>query len=150
MSSVPHDGRLVQGRPGGRPAIDATFNQSEDDKRSWNQQVPSTPLVVLALIEGGVNRGPPRPVALDQPTVMRDQDTSPDAHPWIWTQRTVRDLQHDSEHVLVGEEVFARPRKLFAAPTGSAKNGSLRSPAKNRKSPAVVIRGSVPKVTGAW
>jgi hypothetical protein len=66
------------------------------------------PLVVLALIEGGVNRGPPRPVALDQPTAMRDQDTSPDAHPWIWTQRTVRDLQHDREHVLVDEEVFAR------------------------------------------
>ena len=39
---VPHDGRLVQGDRAGRPAIDATFNQSEDDKRTWNQQEPST------------------------------------------------------------------------------------------------------------
>ncbi len=70
------------------------------------------PLVVVALIEGGVNRGPPRPVALYQPTIMRDQDTSPDAHPWIRTQRAVRDLQHDTEHVLVGEEVFARPLEI--------------------------------------
>jgi hypothetical protein len=38
---VPHDGRLVQGDRAGRPAIDATFNQSEDDKRTWNQQEPS-------------------------------------------------------------------------------------------------------------
>ena len=41
------------------------------------------PLVVVALIEGGVNRRPPRPVALDQPAIMRDQDTCPDAHPRI-------------------------------------------------------------------
>jgi hypothetical protein len=32
---------LVQGDRAGRPAIDATFNQSEDDKRIWNQQEPS-------------------------------------------------------------------------------------------------------------
>ena len=38
---VPHDGRLVQGDRAGRPAIDATFNQSDDDKRTWNQQEPS-------------------------------------------------------------------------------------------------------------
>jgi hypothetical protein len=38
---VPHGGRLVQGDRAGRPAIDATFNQSEDDKRTWNQQEPS-------------------------------------------------------------------------------------------------------------
>lgn len=38
---VPHDGRLVQGDRAGRPAIDATFNQSDDDKRVWNQQEPS-------------------------------------------------------------------------------------------------------------
>src|SRR5215208_4746790 len=37
---VPHDGRLVQGDRAGRPAIDATFNQSDDDKRTWNQQEP--------------------------------------------------------------------------------------------------------------
>ena len=35
---VPHDGRLVQADRAGRPAIDATFNQSDDDKRIWNQQ----------------------------------------------------------------------------------------------------------------
>ena len=39
---VPHEGRLVQGDRAGRPAIDATFNHSEDDKRTWNQQEPST------------------------------------------------------------------------------------------------------------
>ena len=39
--------------------------------------------------------------------------------------------------------------KLFAPPTGSAKKGSLRSPAKNLKSPDVATCGSVPKVTGA-
>ena len=38
---VPHDGRLVQGDRAGRPGIDATFNQSDDDKRIWNQQEPS-------------------------------------------------------------------------------------------------------------
>ena len=38
---VPHDGRLVQGDRAGRPGIDATFNQSDDDKRTWNQQEPS-------------------------------------------------------------------------------------------------------------
>jgi len=38
---VPNDGRLVQGDRAGRPGIDATFNQSEDDKRIWNQQEPS-------------------------------------------------------------------------------------------------------------
>jgi hypothetical protein len=38
---VPHEGRLVQGDRAGRPAIDATFNQSDDDKRTWNQQEPS-------------------------------------------------------------------------------------------------------------
>lgn len=38
---VPHDGQLVQGDRAGRPAIDATFNQSDDDKRIWNQQEPS-------------------------------------------------------------------------------------------------------------
>ena len=38
---VPHDGRLVQGDRAARPAIDATFNQSDDDKRTWNQQEPS-------------------------------------------------------------------------------------------------------------
>src|SRR5687768_12156728 len=70
------------------------------------------PLVVVALVEGGVNRGPPRPVALDQPTLMRDQDTRPDAHPWIRAQRAVRDFQHDAEHVLVGEEVVARPLEV--------------------------------------
>ncbi|MFF0740298.1 DUF4331 family protein [Streptomyces sp. NPDC004111] len=38
---VPHEGRLVQGDRAGRPAIDATFNQDDDDKRVWNQQEPS-------------------------------------------------------------------------------------------------------------
>jgi hypothetical protein len=38
---VPHAGRLVQGDRAGRPGIDATFNQSDDDKRIWNQQEPS-------------------------------------------------------------------------------------------------------------
>ncbi|WP_306321583.1 MULTISPECIES: DUF4331 family protein [unclassified Streptomyces] len=38
---VPHDGRLVQGDRAGRPGIDANFNQSDDDKRVWNQQEPS-------------------------------------------------------------------------------------------------------------
>ena len=38
---VPHDGRLVQGDRAGRPGIDATFNQSDDDKRTWNHQEPS-------------------------------------------------------------------------------------------------------------
>jgi len=38
---VPHDGRMVQGDRAGRPGIDATFNQSDDDKRIWNQQEPS-------------------------------------------------------------------------------------------------------------
>lgn len=38
---VPHDGRLVQGDRVGRPGIDANFNQSDDDKRIWNQQEPS-------------------------------------------------------------------------------------------------------------
>ncbi len=38
---VPHSGRLVQGDRAGRPGIDATFNQSDDDKRIWNQQEPS-------------------------------------------------------------------------------------------------------------
>ncbi|CAM5667730.1 hypothetical protein GCM10010329_51320 [Streptomyces spiroverticillatus] len=38
---VPHDGRLVQGDRAGRPAVDATFNLSDDDKRIWNQQDPS-------------------------------------------------------------------------------------------------------------
>ncbi len=38
---VPHDGRLVQGDRAGRPGIDATFNQSDDDKRIWNQQEPA-------------------------------------------------------------------------------------------------------------
>src|SRR5262245_32270511 len=38
---VPHHGRLVQGDRAGRPAIDATFNQSDDDKRIWNRQEPS-------------------------------------------------------------------------------------------------------------
>jgi Domain of unknown function (DUF4331) len=38
---VPHDGQLVQGDRAGRPAIDATFNQSEEDKRTWNRQEPS-------------------------------------------------------------------------------------------------------------
>ena len=38
---VPHDGRLVQGDRAGRPGIDATFNDSDDDKRIWNQQEPS-------------------------------------------------------------------------------------------------------------
>jgi hypothetical protein len=38
---VPHAGRLVQGDRAGRPAIDATFNQSDDDKRIWDQQEPS-------------------------------------------------------------------------------------------------------------
>lgn len=38
---VPHDGRLVQGDRAGRPGIDATFNQADDDKRIWNQQEPS-------------------------------------------------------------------------------------------------------------
>jgi hypothetical protein len=38
---VPHEGRLVQGDRAARPAIDATFNQSDDDKRTWNQQEPS-------------------------------------------------------------------------------------------------------------
>ena len=37
---VPHDGRLVQGDRIGRPAIDFVFNESEDDKRTWNQQEP--------------------------------------------------------------------------------------------------------------
>jgi hypothetical protein len=38
---VPHDGRMVQGDRAGRPGIDATFNQNNDDKRIWNQQEPS-------------------------------------------------------------------------------------------------------------
>ena len=38
---VPHDGRLVQGDRAGRPGIDNVFNQSDDDKRTWNQQEPS-------------------------------------------------------------------------------------------------------------
>lgn len=38
---VPHDGRLVQGDRAGRPGIDNNFNQSDDDKRIWNQQEPS-------------------------------------------------------------------------------------------------------------
>ncbi len=38
---VPHDGRLVQGDRAGRPGIDNVFNQSNDDKRTWNQQEPS-------------------------------------------------------------------------------------------------------------
>jgi hypothetical protein len=38
---VPQEGRLVQADRAGRPAIDATFNQSDDDKRIWNQQEPS-------------------------------------------------------------------------------------------------------------
>src|SRR5215210_6880206 len=70
------------------------------------------PLVVVALVEGGVDSGPPRPVALDQPTIMWDQDTCPDAHPWIRAKRAVRDFQHDAEYVLVGEEVLARPLEV--------------------------------------
>jgi hypothetical protein len=38
---VPHDGQLVQGDRIGRPAIDFVFNESEDDKRTWNQQEPA-------------------------------------------------------------------------------------------------------------
>lgn len=38
---VPHDGQLVQGDRAGRPGIDNNFNQSDDDKRIWNQQEPS-------------------------------------------------------------------------------------------------------------
>ena len=38
---VPHDGRLVQGDRAGRPGIDNNFNQSDDDKRIWNQQEPA-------------------------------------------------------------------------------------------------------------
>ncbi len=38
---VPHDGRLVQGDRVGRPAVDFVFNQSEDDKRTWNRQEPA-------------------------------------------------------------------------------------------------------------
>jgi hypothetical protein len=38
---VPHAGRLVQGDRAGRPGIDATFNQGDVDKRTWNQQEPS-------------------------------------------------------------------------------------------------------------
>jgi hypothetical protein len=38
---VPHDGRMVQGDRIGRPAIDFVFNESEDDKRTWNQQEPT-------------------------------------------------------------------------------------------------------------
>ncbi|MFG3255336.1 DUF4331 family protein [Streptomyces sp. NPDC048172] len=38
---VPHDGRLVQGDRVGRPAIDATFNVDDEDKRVWNRQEPS-------------------------------------------------------------------------------------------------------------
>ncbi|MEU3460673.1 DUF4331 family protein [Streptomyces sp. NPDC006733] len=38
---VPHDGRLVQGDRAGQPGIDANFNQSDDDKRVWNQQEPA-------------------------------------------------------------------------------------------------------------
>jgi len=38
---VPHDGELVQGDRAGRPGIDNNFNQSNDDKRTWNQQEPA-------------------------------------------------------------------------------------------------------------
>jgi len=38
---VPHGGQLVQGDRIGRPAIDFVFNESEDDKRTWNQQEPA-------------------------------------------------------------------------------------------------------------
>jgi len=38
---VPHDGQLVQGDRAGRPGIDNNFNQSNDDKRIWNQQEPA-------------------------------------------------------------------------------------------------------------
>jgi hypothetical protein len=38
---VPHDGQLVQGDRIGRPAIDFVLNESEDDKRMWNQQEPA-------------------------------------------------------------------------------------------------------------
>jgi len=38
---VPHDGQLVQGDRIARPAIDFVFNESEDEKRTWNQQEPA-------------------------------------------------------------------------------------------------------------
>jgi hypothetical protein len=38
---VPHDGRLVQGDRAGRPGIDNVFNQTDDDKRTWNSQEPA-------------------------------------------------------------------------------------------------------------
>lgn len=38
---VPHDGRLVQGDRAARPGIDNNFNQSDEDKRIWNQQEPA-------------------------------------------------------------------------------------------------------------
>jgi len=38
---VPHDGQLVQADRLGRPGIDATFNQSDEDKRTYNLQQPT-------------------------------------------------------------------------------------------------------------
>ena len=38
---VPHDGRLVQGDRAGRPGIDNVFNQTNDDKITFNSQEPS-------------------------------------------------------------------------------------------------------------
>ena len=38
---VPHDGKMVQGDRAGRPGVDSVFNQSTDDKITWNSQEPS-------------------------------------------------------------------------------------------------------------
>ena len=38
---VPHDGAMVQGDRVGRPTTDVFFNQTEDDKRAWNQAEPA-------------------------------------------------------------------------------------------------------------
>lgn len=38
---VPHDGQMVQGDRAAQPGIDATFNQTDDDKRVWNMHEPS-------------------------------------------------------------------------------------------------------------
>src|SRR5215207_2705359 len=98
------------------------------------------PLVVVTLIERGVDCGTSRPVALDQPTFMRDQDTGPDAHPWIRTERSVRDLQHDAEHVLIRKEVVARPLEIVRS---AHRVGEERVTAEPREEPEVAGRGDL-------
>jgi hypothetical protein len=47
---------------------------------------------------------------------MRDQNPCPNAYPRIRAERAVRDFQHDTEHVLIGEEVLASIGPLFQPP----------------------------------